>query len=121
MTIDTQISELQAAQEAVASPLEGFRDLERVLTPRDGDAAKNFAHDGVNAYDTRDRLLGSALEALLALKAHGYPEDPKLIAPSDVAGILQKNVQTQAAAFGKITVVGDATDADITIGTPIPR
>ena len=119
--IDKMLEELAAALAALVPELEGYEDLYRSMTEADGTDARREVSGVIAMYKKRKELLAGSKIALLALKGDSYPAlvNANFTGPS--YKVVTDNVKTINAAYARATTTGEATDATVTIGQPIPR
>lgn len=115
------IAELDAADEALLPPLEGFRDLSRALTPRDGGEATQFVDSAINTLVARQSAINNARSVLRTLVGTGYPEAIVFAPNPETQAVVRGQLETITAAIGTIKPLGEAVSADVQLGTPVPR
>lgn len=101
--IDGFLEELAATTGPFLSKLEGLQDFERVLQKPDESPARAQIGQAIVAYQRRAGLLAVAREALLSLKADGYPDRIPIELPPNIHAAVAAQVESMAAAFAEIS------------------
>lgn len=111
-------AELQAAQAVIIPQIEGLQDFAKLpLQPDTLTAVQSATTD----FSKRRDLQQAVLDALAALAADGYPDEPNRPVTQTIFTDLQTNLQEMEAAFAKFASIGQATQVVITPGTPAPK
>lgn len=118
--IEQLIEEMEAARSRLVAPWEGYKDNARSLIGSDGQETITFVNEAVNLYARRESRLQNSLSALRSLQDDGYPADLHFTASAAVASVLGGQVDSQKAAFATITPVGEAANAEVSLGSVTP-
>ncbi len=107
--------ELNAAQAVIIPQIEGLQDFARL--PLQADTI-NSVNAATTDFSRRRDLQKAVLDALAALAADGYPDEPNRPVTQAIFVDLQSNLQEMEAAFSKFNSIGQATTVTITPGAP---
>lgn len=119
MSIPEVRTELVAARDAIAAPLEGLRDLLNLDDLQT--EAKRALHELRATYERRRVILENAIGACDQLIADGYPVVVDAVLVADAFASVKAQVDSIAAAFAKLHPEPEAVSGSLEFGAPVPK